>query len=86
MNKIGYSPTENKMLELLRKYGELDTEQLTNKHYGARERPWHAKIVINSAMRVLAAKIARNKEPFTIEASKPAGQGPMSYKIIKTKR
>lgn len=84
--RIEYSPTEGKMLELLREHGLLSTAQLADLHYGTRERPWHAMVIINSAMRSLMAKAARNREPFIIDRFKPVGRNPMMYKIITKTR
>ena len=83
MSRIEYSPAEQALLALLKAHKMLDATQLADLHYKGRERPWHAAIIINSAMRSLIAKAERNRETFVINRFKPVGRKPSVYRLVK---
>jgi hypothetical protein len=71
---IGYSMTEQALLDLLRKKKHLTAQEATSLYYGKGEAPFYAEQTIRSALARLQKKAEFNREPFTITSEKKAGQ------------
>jgi len=70
----GYSPTELRVFKALATAKTvLTSEDLLPKVYGGRDRPYHAKIMLNAAVRHLADKMNANREPYKIKRAKRKG-------------
>lgn len=81
---IQYSPTEQALLELLTVASEpLDVHGLVGLFYRDRPKPWHAEIVIRSAVRSLTRKAVTNGERFRVEKSRRPGQRWHSFRIVR---
>lgn len=85
MAKVEYSPTERRLLELLRKHRRaLTTAELVDLYYTAPGgKPWHAAIVINTALRSLIDKAAHNGEPFIVQRERPPGRRGSTYRLTE---
>jgi hypothetical protein len=65
---IKYSPTEERLLELLPRDGKhITTKQLTAKFYKGRIAPYHAQVYVGNAMRTLIDKTTKNREKFKLK-------------------
>lgn len=84
---VQYSPTEQALLDLLTgAKTEMDIHQLADAYYcQGRERPWHAEVVIRSAMNSLIQKAVTNDEAFRVERVKQAGNRAALFRIARTK-
>lgn len=79
---VKYSPTEQKLLGLLRHSLPRDTEALAGLLYGnnGRSKPYHARIIVAAALRSLVTKTRRNRETFRIKQSHTgSGATPITY-------
>lgn len=80
MNKVAYSPSEEKLLDILKKHKEpVLSSDLCNEFYIGREKPWHAQQQIISTMRSLIKKSKHNKESFIIRKTDRNGPHPISF-------
>ena len=88
VSKVRYSPTEERLLEILRKNkGRVfDSIQLHDLFYAKTdERSWHSQQQIMSAMRSLISKTSHNKEKFRIERSERRGPHPIEFRLVEKK-
>lgn len=69
--QIRYSPTEVKVLETIGR-GWVTTDELIPAVYGA-DQPFHARNMLNTAVRSLMKKMDLNGDPIVIEREKVNG-------------
>jgi hypothetical protein len=70
----GYSPTEERVFKILAAAGSpMTSEQLLPKVYRGDDRPYHARIVVNSTVHRLAEKMDINREAYKIKRTKRKG-------------
>ena len=70
----GYSPAEVRVFEILYRAGApMTSEQLLPKVYRGDDRPYHARIVVNSTVHRLAEKLDINREAYKIKRVKRKG-------------
>jgi hypothetical protein len=70
----GYSPTETRVFDALAAAGApMTSEQLLPKVYRGGDRPYHARIIVNSTVHRLADKMNANREPYKIKRVKRKG-------------
>lgn len=71
---IKYSPTEERLLKLIPRFGEkITTKALAKRFYRNREMPEHGQIYIANAMRSLGRKLVRNREKFKLMRTPQSG-------------
>lgn len=83
-NKIGYSPGERKVLELLPEAGsgQATSTEITQKFYGGNGRiPFHGRKIVMGLIRSAEKKAKHNKEAFRIAATKRSGPHAISFWI-----
>lgn len=86
MAKVGYSPTEKRLLELLPANGRrVSTRQLADQLYKDTVQPWHAGIIVGTGMRSLIRKVTHNREPFRIKKTPRDGPNPIEFWREKVK-
>ena len=70
----GYSPTEARVFSILAAAGvPMTSEQLLPKVYRGGDRPYHARIIVNSTIHRLADKMDANREAYKIKRVKRKG-------------
>jgi predicted transcriptional regulator len=70
----GYSPTEVRVFNaLVKAESPMTSDQLLPKIYRAGDRPYHARIVVNSTVHRLAEKMDINREAYKIKRVKRKG-------------
>jgi hypothetical protein len=75
-----YSPTEERLLQLLPRSGQrVTTKTLVERYYKDRKKPFHGYVYIGNAMRSLTVKVTKNREPFKLKRTK--GERPIQYWI-----
>ena len=78
----GYSPTEQRVFKALASGSVLTSEQLLPKVYRG-DRPYHAMITINAAVRGLARKMDENREPYRVKRTKRRGARLIETALVK---
>ena len=79
---VKYSPTEARLLKLLPHNGQrITTKQLTAKFYRNRDMPVHGQIYIANSLRMLANKIAQNREKFKLKRTPKIGPHDVEFWI-----
>jgi hypothetical protein len=83
--KIRYSPTEERLLAILRKHKTpIDSDALCDIFYADDpHKPWNAQGSINAAMRSLIKKCVYNSEPFVITKSDRRGPHPIEFQLVQ---
>jgi len=83
---VNYSPTEQALIDLLQVAKKpLDVRELVALIYCQKAKPWHAEIVIRSAMKSLVVKAATNGEKFRVERSRVPGQRSHLFRLVRTR-
>jgi hypothetical protein len=76
---MSFSPSEEKIIDLLKKHSKLTTAQLADKFY-KKNRPEYARVIISGVVRSLVKKTARSKD-FRVKSSKRSGPWPIEVWI-----
>jgi hypothetical protein len=80
----GYSPTEARVFSILATAGSpMTSEQLLPKVYRGDDRPYHARIVVNSTIVRLADKMDANREPYKIKRVKRKGARLIETSLVR---
>ena len=74
-----FSPSEEKIIDLLKKHNKLTTAQIADKFY-KKDRPEYARVIISGVVRSLVKKTARSKD-FRVKSSHRRGPHPMEVWI-----
>ena len=84
-NGVKYSPSEQRLFALLPKSGRQsrDSAQLAAAFYKGRKPPQHARTTVVGAMRSLARKMAKNKEPLRVQIGKRQGPHPIDFWLVE---
>lgn len=80
--QVKYSPAELTILELLKKGGRVNTNELIAKRYGKRL-PFNAASNVRATLRTLKRKVEFNKEPFVIHNEGQVGPHPQEIWLEK---
>jgi hypothetical protein len=85
VQKLKYSESEQKLLNLIPKNGNtITTEELTKKRYRSEEIPFNSRAIIGATLTQLIRKVDRNKENFRIR--KGRRRGPMPSEVWVERR
>jgi hypothetical protein len=78
--EVSYSPMERKLFEILKNGGDdLNTITIAERFYRGRDKPFHGRKIVYSALTSLKGKVEANKESFRIQTSQRAGGEPLRY-------
>jgi hypothetical protein len=81
---IDYSPQERRALAALQHSRvPLSTDELCERIYQGREKPWNARKAVTSVLRGLIEKVTVNREAFRIVKSKRSGPYQVEYRITQ---
>lgn len=77
---VPYSAKEKWIIEQIARQRQ-STKQLLNAYYAEQSSvvPFNGQVIMNSAMRSLTTKVARNKESFRVKRTAMRGPHPMEF-------
>jgi hypothetical protein len=78
-----YSPMELTIFDVLPLGQSMTSDDLLKRIYRRRAEPFHSRIVVNTAVRHLALKMDRNREPYRIRRVKRKGERLIETSLVK---